>query len=152
MTSVNNPYNHDLITSAQHHKDSFRTAVLALLLAIARGMNPFNSSNAVARLNGSYNGSKQQVLAPAGAGFKYIVRSLYVQTEDASADFKFVSSPSAVSGTNVDITPNLDTLGNSGAVLNFNPDGWMETAEGHGLFVTSNNPVDLLGTAVKIPV
>lgn len=151
MVSMNKPYDPSLIAAGQYSNEGFKHAVLALLLNIARALNPFQEGSTVVRINGTYNGTKQQVLPAAGTGYKYIVRSLYAQTEGSAAQMRFLSSPNP-GGSDTNLTPTYDHLGNSGVALNFNPDGWFETAENHALYVTSNNNVDLLGTAVKIPV
>lgn len=151
MVSINKPFDESLIAAGMYSEHGFKSAVLALMLATARSLNPFQEDSEVVRINGTYTGTKQQVLPASGAGFKYRVRSLYIQTENSSTTVRFLSSPDAM-GADTNLTPEFNHLGNSGAVMPVNSDGWFETAENHALYVTSSNNVDLLGTVVKVPV
>lgn len=95
------------------------------------------------RINGTFTGANQSVVAAPGAGKKIVIRSLYIGVEDANTDAQFHSRTGT---TNTAVGPNLDYLANAGAVLPPDEVGWFETLPNQALVITSNGNVDLLGT------
>lgn len=137
-----------LLDAAAWSTPSFYAAVLRILCAQAQAQVPL-AANLVA-INGSYNGTDQEVLPAPGAGFKYKIRSLTVNTEDSETDWS-LGSKVGVAAT-VYKTPNFDYLDKAGLVLSDNLLGWFSTDENGALVSTSNQQVDLLGVAEKVPV
>lgn len=141
------PCSSQCINSAWTNNDTFKDTVLKILCGLLKTQSP----TAITRINGTYTGTNQEVLAAPGAGFKIRVRSLYAQTEDANTDVQLNSRTGG--GVNTAVGPNLDFLSNAGAVLPVNADGWFECGDNCSLVVTTTGgAVDLLGTAIIVPV
>lgn len=141
------PCSSQCIASAWTNNDTFKDTILKILCGILKNQSP----TLVTRINGTYTGTNQQVLAAPGAGFKIVVRSLYVQTEDVNTDVQFNSR--TIGGVNTAVGPNFDFLSNAGAVLPVNGDGWFVCGDNCSLVVTTTGgAVDLLGSARIVPV
>lgn len=140
------PCDSQCLEGFSQHEPTFRRTVLTILCQMLTVTRPEASS--ITRINGNYNGTNQSVLAAPGAGYKYLIRSLYVGVEDSNTDVRFGSADSTADP----LSPNFDYVSNGGAMAGDNPLGWMETDENEAFVVTSNNPVDLLGVAIKVPV
>lgn len=104
----------------------------------------------IGRINGTYNGANQTVVASPGLGKKLVIRSLYAQVEDSATDVAFNSRTAG--GVNTALMANMDFSANSGMVLNTNVDGWFETKDNESLVVTSNAAVDMIGTYAVVDV
>lgn len=112
------------------------SVVLSVLPALAQ-------ESGVRYFQGNFNGTDQPILAAPGLGKRLCVRSMYLSTEDANTDWRFASKPA---GASTPFIPNIDYLGNSGAVLPPDNACWFLLPENTGWVVTSNGPVDVFGT------
>lgn len=128
-------------------EEIFRYYLIQILCSMSEAETP--SSSSLIRINGTYNGTDQSVLAAPGAGKKYILRSLILGTEASDTSWSLGSKV----GTDATVaqSPSFDYLSNAGLVANDNKLGWLETEENAALVITSDGDVDLLGVAQIVP-
>lgn len=126
-------------------ESGFRFAVLQMMAAQLRLQYP----DELGRINGTFNGANQEIVPAAGVGLKTRVRTFFVNTGDANTDWQVFSRTGG--GVNTAVTPNYDFLNNAGVMAGVNTDGWFESGDNESLVITSNNPVDVLGTYVILP-
>lgn len=101
------------------------------------------ANGVLGRINGTFNGANQTVVAAPGAGKKIVVRSLVISVEDSPTDVQFNSRTGT---TNTSVGPTWDIAANATAVLPVDEEGWFEALTNQALVVTSNGPVDIIGT------